>query len=85
MKRAFTIIVLQLLCAGISVAQSRDSAVVAIDSLAPQTIFTKSLAGKVPGVMVFATDGMPDSAPSIFFRGYSVYGGSPFILLNGLP
>ena len=85
MKRAFTIIVLQLLCAGISVAQSRDSAVVAIDSLAPQTIFTKSLAGKVPGVMVFATDGMPDSAPSIYFRGYSVYGGSPFILLNGLP
>lgn len=85
MKRAFIVIVFQLLCAFISVAQSRDSAVVAVDSLAPQTIFTKSLVGKVPGVMVFATDGMPDSKPGIYFRGYSVHGGTPFILLNGLP
>ena len=85
MKRVVVTITFLLLCGGVSTAQEKDLDVVRIDSLSTQTIFTKSLAGKVPGVMVFATDGMPDSAPSLYFRGYSVYGGTPFILLNGLP
>ncbi len=85
MKRVVVTITFLLLCGGVSTAQEKDLDVIRIDSLSTQTIFTKSLAGKVPGVMVFATDGMPDSTPDIYFRGYSVYGGSPFILLNGLP
>ena len=85
MKRVVVAIAFLLLFGGISTARDKDSIVVRIDSLSTQTIFTKSLAGKVPGVMVSATDGMPDSTPSIYFRGYSVYGGSPYILLNGLP
>lgn len=85
MKRVVVTIAFLLLCGGVSTAQEKDLDVVRIDSLSTQTIFTKPLVGKVPGVMVFATDGMPDSTPDIYFRGYSVYGGSPFILLNGLP
>lgn len=86
MKRAFYFVLLMCLAMVNAVAQEWDPNTVIVDSLTTQSHLLDLLTGRIPGVHITATDGMPCSEPGVVIRGRNdLISNSALTLIDGVP
>lgn len=86
MKKALYFVLLMYLAMVNAVAQEWDPNTVIVDSLTTQSHLLDLLTGRIPGVHITATDGMPCSEPGVVIRGRNdLISNSALTLIDGVP
>ncbi len=86
MKRLLLLSFMLIFAMATAVAQEWEPNTVVVDSLSTQSHLLDLLTGKIPGVHITATDGMPGSEPGIYIRGRNgLTSNTAVILIDGIP